>query len=221
MTMFEVHDNAKKMTLHFLEPDMRARAELTGVCASLGYHCEVYADLTELISYPPRSGIIFVRDDLAAGGVGVILERLVSAGIWLPAIAFDESPTATRVVQAVKSGALDYLDLPLREQRLAGCIARVKDEAVRHGESMRRKIGAQQMIARLSGRERQVLDRLASGQSNKEIARELNISPRTVEIHRANMMTKIGARHSAEAVRLRLEADMGSAAQEMVQLVAA
>ena len=60
-------------------------------------------------------------------------------------------------------------------------------------------------MADLSPREREVLDWLTRGCSNKVIARELTISPRTVEIHRANMMSKLGARHSAEAIRLRLE----------------
>ena len=61
---------------------------------------------------------------------------------------------------------------------------------------------------RLSRREREVLDWLSEGSSNKAIARQLCISPRTVEIHRANMMSKLGARHAAEAVRLRLEAQI-------------
>lgn len=67
-------------------------------------------------------------------------------------------------------------------------------------------IEARDRIATLSAREREVLDWLADGSSNKVIARELDISPRTVEIHRANMMNKLGANHAAEAVRLKLEA---------------
>ena len=69
-------------------------------------------------------------------------------------------------------------------------------------------IEARDRISKLSAREREVLDWLAEGSSNKAIARELEISPRTVEIHRANMMNKLGARHAAEAVRLRLEAKL-------------
>jgi FixJ family two-component response regulator len=69
-------------------------------------------------------------------------------------------------------------------------------------------IEARDRISTLSAREREVLDWLAEGSSNKAIARELDISPRTVEIHRANMMTKLGARHAAEAVRLKLEAKL-------------
>ena len=64
---------------------------------------------------------------------------------------------------------------------------------------------SQAKIAKLSGREREVLEYLSEGHSNKMIARELEISPRTVEIHRANMMHKIGANHAAEAVRIRIE----------------
>jgi FixJ family two-component response regulator len=69
-------------------------------------------------------------------------------------------------------------------------------------------IEARDRISTLSTREREVLDWLAEGSSNKAIARELDISPRTVEIHRANMMNKLGVRHAAEAVRLRLEAKL-------------
>jgi FixJ family two-component response regulator len=69
-------------------------------------------------------------------------------------------------------------------------------------------IEARDRIASLSVREREVLEWLAQGSSNKVIARELDISPRTVEIHRANMMHKLGARHAAEAVRLKLEAKL-------------
>jgi FixJ family two-component response regulator len=74
----------------------------------------------------------------------------------------------------------------------------------------RRTIEARQRIATLSGREREVLEYMVAGRTNKLIARELEISPRTVEIHRANMMSKLGARQSAEAVRLRLEAQVES-----------
>jgi DNA-binding CsgD family transcriptional regulator len=81
---------------------------------------------------------------------------------------------------------------------------------------MRRSmVEAQRRIATLSRRERQVLDWLAQGSSNKLIARALDISPRTVEIHRANMMDKLGVQHSAEAVRLQCIAGLESTAHEV------
>ena len=86
--------------------------------------------------------------------------------------------------------------------------AHVHTDAGRHAEARRRLIDARRRIDQLSKREREVLDWLSEGCSNKAIARELEISPRTVEIHRANMMDKLGAGHAAEAVRLRLEAGL-------------
>jgi len=138
----------------------------------------------------------------------MILERLSRLGIWLPVIAVDEEPRPGRIVEAVKAGALDYLALPLDPERFARCLFRIEKEAEVFGAARRRMIEARDRISSLSVREREVLDWLTEGSSNKVIARELDISPRTVEIHRANMMHKLGARHAAEAVRLKLEAKL-------------
>ncbi|PKP88108.1 MAG: helix-turn-helix transcriptional regulator, partial [Alphaproteobacteria bacterium HGW-Alphaproteobacteria-15] len=169
---------------------------------------EVYGDLSELAAHPPREGIIIARDTAEDGGVGMIFDRLGRLGIWLPLIAVDEQPRPNRIVEAIKAGALDYLALPFDPERFTRCLDRIEKEAEQFGVARRRMIEARDRISTLSTREREVLDWLAMGSSNKAIARELEISPRTVEIHRANMMTKLGARHAAEAVRLKLEAKL-------------
>ena len=198
----------RKAILHFIDPSTRHRAELARVGFALGHHSEVYTDLSELSTHPPRDGIVIARDMPAEGGLPVILDRLGRLGIWLPVIAVDEDPSPRRIVEAIKAGALDYLSLPLDPNRLERCLLRIEKEAETFGEARRRMIEARDRIETLSAREREVLDWLAEGSSNKTIARELDISPRTVEIHRANMMSKLGARHAAEAVRLKLEAQM-------------
>ena len=199
---------SRKATLHFIDSSSRHRAELARVGFTLGHHSEVYGDLSELSVHPPREGIIIARDSVEEGGVGVILDRLSRLGIWLPLIAVDTQPRPTRIVEAIKAGALDYLSLPLDPERFARCLDRIAEEAEEFGTARRRMIEARDRISSLSQREREVLEWLAEGSSNKVIARELDISPRTVEIHRANMMNKLGARHAAEAVRLRLEAKL-------------
>ncbi len=198
----------RKASLHFIDSCSRQRAELARVGFALGHHCEVYGDLSELGVHPPREGIIIARDTPEQGGVDLILERLGRLGVWLPLIAVDVQPRPNRIVEAIKAGALDYLALPLDPERVTRSLARIAHEAEQFGMARRRMIEARDRIATLSVREREVLDWLAEGSSNKAIARELDISPRTVEIHRANMMTKLGARHAAEAVRLKLEAKL-------------
>lgn len=200
-----IHFTADKISVHFVEPEMQMRAELAGIGLSLGYHCEIYCDFSEIAKYPPRSGIIVVRDCPELGGIGSVLDRLTTLGISLPVVAMDFEPTPSQVVKAIKEGALDFLVLPLRAERLAGCLAKIADEVELVSEERRRKIYAQRQLAALSPREREVLNGVTNGGSNKEIARQLQISPRTVEIHRANMMQKLGLRHAVEAVRLKLE----------------
>jgi FixJ family two-component response regulator len=194
--------------LHFVESDTQIRAELFKLGISLGYHCEIYDDFSELAAHPPRSGIIILRDRPGDGGMGMAIERLLDLGIWLPVIAMDADVTPSRVVRAIKEGALDYLTLPLKADRLEACLARIREEAAQASAVRRRLVQSRNRLATLSCREREVLEALAAGGSNKEIARKLNISPRTVEIHRANMMGKLGARHAADAIRIRLESDL-------------
>lgn len=198
----------RKAILHFIDSSSRTRAELARIGFDLGHHAEVYADISDLTVHPPREGIIIARDDAEAGGIAVILDRLSRLGIWLPLIAVDETPRPGRIVEAIKGGALDYMALPLNDEKFSRCLMRIEGEAELFGEARKRMIEARNRISNLSRREREVLEWLAEGSSNKVIARQLEISPRTVEIHRANMMSKLGARHAAEAVRLKLEAQM-------------
>lgn len=200
--------NSSKLTLHFVESETRTRADLVRVGNSIGCHCELYSDLSELATHPPRSGVIFLRDRHDDGGLAAVFEQLAALDIALPVIAMDEKPLPTAVVNAVKAGALDYLPLPLQPDRLDACLSRNRLEAERVSFARKRIIETRRLLSALSGREREVLDALADGSSNKQIARQLNISPRTVEIHRSNMMAKLGATHSAQAIRMKVESTM-------------
>jgi len=199
-----------KAQLHIVDRSNRNRAEVASLGFALGHHCEVYGNLTELCAHPPTSGFIIASDALSDRGVGDIIDRLDRLGIWLPLIAVAERPRPSRIVASIKAGALDYLALPLDRDRLERSLDAIASEAEVFESARKKMIEARDRIASLSNREREVLDWLTEGSSNKVIARALNISPRTVEIHRANMMSKLGARHAAEAVRLKFEANLDS-----------
>ena len=198
---------ADRITLHILDSDSARRAQLARQAFAAGFHAEIYADRAELIEHAPQHGVVLAHDEPDGRGVvGLVNEMTLRAG-WLPVVAFAEQPVTFQVVRAVKGGVLDYLVLPIAGQALADAVDRARQEGEAHRDQRRRAIQARQRIATLSQREREVLDRLAAGCSNKVIARDLEISPRTVEIHRMKMMGKLGAKHAAEAVRLRIEAE--------------
>lgn len=200
----------QRLKLHIVGGDSRLRAEQARLAFSLGHHAEIYSDFAELVALAPQDGVIIACADVLAMGMDRLLDRLGNAGVWLPVVAASQSPDVDDVVQAIRAGALDYMRLPLSEQEFRRMVAHVAADAGRHAEARRRLVDARQRIGTLSRREREVLDWLSEGCSNKAIARQLEISPRTVEIHRANMMDKLGASHAAEAVRLRLEAGFES-----------
>ena len=201
----------QRLTMHIVGGNSRSRASQSRLVLSMGHHAEVYSDLVELLDRPPNDGVIIASDDVVSDGIAELLEELADHGIWIPLVAAREEPGVDEVVEAIQAGALDFLTLPLSEDELRRMIAHIHNDAGRHAEARRRLIDARRRIGALSNREREVLDWLSEGCSNKAIARELEISPRTVEIHRANMMDKLGASHAAEAVRLRLEAGLEEA----------
>jgi len=186
--------------LHIVAENSRLRAEVARIGFALGHHAEVYSELGELLDRAPNQGIVIVVDDL--------LTRLAERGLWLPVVMASPDPALEQVVAAIKAGALDFMRLPLEIGTFARQLAGILAEADQATERRRRLIDAQHAIAKLSPRERQVLELLSAGSSNKEIAENLAISPRTVEIHRGNMMTKLNAGHAADAVRLWIDSQI-------------
>jgi two-component system response regulator FixJ len=133
-----------------------------------------------------------------------MLERMHQAGIAVPVImmtGFGEVPIA---VKAMKAGAVDFLEKPLDEKELLTVLDRVLSQSQASLKLTERKERATARLSRLTEREREVFDGLAIGKTNKEIALEFGISPRTVEIHRARVMEKLEAGTLSDIVRIAL-----------------
>ncbi len=133
-------------------------------------------------------------------------ERLNSLGFKLPVIVMTAKGDVETAVRAMKAGAADFIEKPFDDDLLLEAIkaAFTRAREPTRGEAMR----AAKRVARLSPRERQVLDGLAAGRLTKQIAYDLGISARTVEEHRARMLARLGTRSPAEAVRLAVMAEL-------------
>lgn len=197
---------ALRLAIHVLDDDHARRAQIARFAYSLGHHAEVYSDPGELVAHAPEGGVVVALEDAVSGGVSGLMSLLNHQGRWLAVIATSPNPSIAKAVIAIKAGALDYLALPFDEQSLSRVLGKVVIESEGLRVQHQRAQEARTRIARLSGREREVVARMTKGKTNKEIGRELVISPRTVEIHRTNALTKLAARHSADAVRMWLEA---------------
>ena len=135
-----------------------------------------------------------------------LVRRLNEQGSSLPVIVITGHGDVPLAVEAMRAGVVDFIEKPFNDEAILAALRRALDLSRDHAEAVAEQNAIAQRLAKLSGRERQVLDGLVAGQANKVIAMNLGISPRTVEIHRMKMMGKLGARHAAEAVRLRIEA---------------
>jgi two-component system, LuxR family, response regulator FixJ len=200
-----------KPVVHVVALASAERAEQARACFAIGVHAEIYGNYEELVAARPGRGVVLAEDLVERGGIAGLIADMGAHEFWLPVIATARLVASHRVVAAIKAGALDYLASPLEPARLVAALRQAEEEARTVGETRRRALDARARLDLLTPRESEVLDLLVAGASNKTIARELQISPRTVEIHRANMMNKLDANHPADAVRMRLEASLGQA----------
>ena len=191
-------------TVYVLDDDLGARESLRWLIESVGHRVETFSRPTEFFeAYDPTTPSCLVLDMRMPEMSGQeVLQRLRSSGSKMPVIvitAFGDVPSA---VQAMKGGAVDYLEKPFNDHVLLSRIEQCheEDDRIRRENELQEEIRAN--YEALTPRERQVMELLFRGNSNKEVARALGISPKTVEIHRANVMDKMNAGSVAELVQM-------------------
>lgn len=193
-----------KSFLYLIDSASRRRAEITSQFANLELHVEPCDSVNEYVTWAQGNGVVFVHDE--PGVLTELTKEMTRSGKWAGIVCYAEDPTANQIVTAVMTGARDYLTLPLAERNIRAAITAASDSLVQEGNTWLRRSKALSRIERLTKREREVLDGVADGLSNRLIGENLAISPRTVEIHRANMLGKLGARSTGEAIRLAVQA---------------
>lgn len=141
---------------------------------------------------------------------GLEVQQLLNErGVTMPVIVLTGHGDISISVRAMKAGAVDFIEKPFEKAVLLGAIEAAFGRLDRAGADIVRAAEAEVIIAALTARERDVFEGLARGLPNKTIAYDLGISPRTVEVHRANIMTKLNARSLSDALRIAFAAGLG------------
>lgn len=168
------------------------------------WHVEPYESLLEMADRAPNRGILLVED--SANRLVEAIDWLKENMLWMPVIGFTAAPLPSEIVRAVLAGAIGYLAWPFSQTEFEETLSIM--EHVRPGavEFEQRRSRSMALLAGLSKREREVVDWMLDCYTNKEMALVMGISPKTVEIHRCNLMRKLGARGTADAVRIAVEA---------------
>lgn len=197
--------------VYVIDDDAAMRDSLEFLLGSAGFTVTLFESaqsFLDRLQQKVETGCVLT--DIRMPGIdGIELLRQLHSGLAtqsFPVIVMTGHGEVPLAVEAMKLGALDFLEKPFEEDRLVGVIktALAQGADSKKGETVAAEIAAR--VDSLSQRERQVMEGLVAGLSNKLIARDYDISPRTVEVYRANVMTKMQASNISELVRLAIRA---------------
>lgn len=194
------HDSQSPL-IYLLDDDEAVREALALLLRSVGLRSQGFADpLQFLVSYSSEQIACLVLDIRMPGMSGLdVLDRL--AGCDLPVIMLTGHGNVDLCRRAFKNGAFEFLQKPVDDDVFLDSVQKAVRQHIASRERQAASQAARQRIAKLSGRELDVLHGIADGLSNKEIARELGLSPRTVETYRANVFSKLEVDTLAQLIR--------------------
>jgi len=203
---------ADEAVVHVIDDDPAVRDSLSFLLATAGLAVRTFetagAFINALTTVAPGCIVTDVR---MPGMSGIeLMSALARRGITLPVIVITGHGDVPLAVEAMKLGAFDFIEKPFDDDTIVSSVQAALAKYAMSGRDEGRKAEVVAKLASLSQRERQVLDGLVAGNPNKTIAYDLGISPRTVEVYRANVMNKMGAASLSDLVRMTIIAGSGS-----------
>ena len=202
---------AEPAAVHVIDDDEAVRHSLEFLLDCAGIPVRTYESGLAFLKVVGelRSGCILTDVRMPDLDGLALQQKLLEMGIRLPVIVMTGHGDVPIAVQALKAGAADFIEKPFDDEALVTAVRSALDASLRSQEREKEAEEIAARLATLTPRERQVLDRLVAGQPNKTIAFDLGASPRTVEVHRARVMEKMGARSFSELVRMAVSVGAG------------
>jgi two-component system response regulator FixJ len=192
--------------VHIVDDDEAVRQSLAFMLSTAGIRVRVYDSATSFLGALDglQDGCL-ITDVCMPEMTGVeLLRELKRRAIEIPAIVITGQGDIALAVEAMKAGAIDFIEKPFEESVILASVRAAEERATQKGKHADTGAAIMAKLATLSLRERQVLDGVVAGKPNKTIARDLGISPRTVEVYRANLMAKMEAGSLSELIRMAL-----------------
>ncbi len=194
--------------VHVIDDDEAVRQSLAFLLGTAGIEVQTYDSGVTFLKTAAaiRDGCIITDVRMPQLSGIELLRRLKELKLDVPVIVITGHGDVALAVEAMKIGAADFLEKPFDDEVLLASVRSALDQQDRNSRRQAERAEIESRLAALSNREREVLDGLVAGHANKQIAFDLGISPRTVEIYRANLMTKMQAASLSDLVRMALTA---------------
>lgn len=196
--------------VHVVDDDPGLRRSLRFLLDSVGWRVQLHASAEEFLDVAvlPTQPCCLLLDIRMPSMSGLELQQVLrERGIVLPILFMTGHADVSMAVQAMKSGAIDFIEKPFNDQKVLDAVAAAIRRSAEALDDEARRQAAQAMLVQFSPREQEVAHQVAQGLPNKQIAGNLNISEKTVHIHRQHVMEKAGVSSAAELARLMLRAD--------------
>lgn len=190
-------------TVHVIDDDDAVRDSVAFLLGTEGMRVATYDSAPGFLRSADKASGCVVADVRMPDMDGIeLLRQLAGRGIKLPVIIITGHGDIPLAVEAMKAGAIDFIEKPFDDALLLGAIRTALRAAVGRAEREAERLAILERLDLLSTRERQVLEGIVAGRANKVIAFDLGISPRTVEVYRANLMSKLEAGSVSDLVRM-------------------
>ncbi len=195
--------NTLSPLIHLIDDDEAVRSSLALLISTVGLRVQAWADPQAFMAGFDRQGIGAIVLDVRMPGISglSVLDQLVAQGVDQPVIMLTGHGTVEMCRRAFKAGAAEFLEKPVDDEALLEALQNAVRAHVKSRERHQADRAARERYAQLSAREREVLGLIVAGLTNKEIGRALDVSPRTVETHRANLFAKLQAESLAQLIR--------------------
>ena len=195
-----------KALVHVIDDDEAMRESLAFLLGTAGIDVQTYESAAAFLEVATKAKAGCIITDVRMPGISGIelLQRLRELKLGVPVIVITGHGDVPLAVEAMKVGAIDFLEKPFDDEVLLTSVRSALNQLDRDHKRQAERSEIDARLATLSNRERDVLDGLVGGLANKQIAYDLGISPRTIEIYRANLMTKMQAASLSDLVRMAL-----------------